>query len=101
MDSIADEKWRSPHGNRIAEIGPISVTAGIKYLAEFLEAIFTPGMITPDHIHPAPGAFFTIAGATCLETSDGRVQTARAGDPPIVIPEGLAMRLTAVGTEER
>jgi hypothetical protein len=66
--TIADEKWRSPHGNRIAEIGPIPVTAGIKYSAEYLEAIFTP---------------------------------ARAGDPPIVIPEGLAMRLTAVGTEER
>jgi quercetin dioxygenase-like cupin family protein len=99
--TIEDEKWRSAHGKRITEIGPIPISAGRDYSAQFMESIFTPGMTAPEHIHSGPEAWFTVAGQTCLETSDGRVQIGRAGGPPVIIPEGLSMHLTATGTEQR
>lgn len=99
--TIDDEKWRSAHGNRVAEIGPLSIEAGDKYSAQFLEAVFTPGMTVPAHIHSGPEAWYTLAGETCPETSDGRMQIGRAGGPPVIVPVGLSMHLTATGTELR
>jgi hypothetical protein len=40
-------------------------------------------------------------GETCLETSDGRMQIGRAGGPAVIVPMGLSMHLTAIGTEKR
>ena len=97
--TIEGEKWRPAHGKRIAEIGPILISAGKNYSAQYMEAIFTPGMTAPQHIHSGPEAWFTVAGETCLESSDGRVQVGRAGGPPVIIAEGLSMHLTATGTE--
>jgi hypothetical protein len=99
--TIADENWRPTHGRRIAEIGPLPIIEGEKYSAQFMEAIFTPGMTAPAHIHAGPEAWYTIAGETCLETSDGRVQVGRAGSPPVIVPSGLSMHLTATGREQR
>lgn len=99
--TIEDEKWRSAHGNRIAEIGPLPIVAGEKYSAQFMEAVFTPGMTAPAHIHSGPEAWYTLAGETCLETSDGRTQIGRAGGSPVIVPMGLSMHLTATGTEQR
>src|SRR5260370_15581910 len=82
--TIEDAKWKSAHGNRIAEIGPLPIVAGEKYSAQYMEAIFTPGMIA--HIHSGPEAWYTMAGETCLETSDGRVQIGRPGGPPVITP---------------
>ena len=99
--TIEDEKWRPAHGTRITEIGPIPIIAGENYSAQYMEAIFTPGMIAPAHLHSGPEAWYTISGETCLETSDGRVQVGRAGGPPVIVPKGLSMHLTATGTEQR
>lgn len=99
--TIENEKWRPAHGNRIAEIGPLPIVAGEKYSVQYMEAIFTPGMTAPAHIHSGPEAWYTMAGETCLETSDGRVQIGRAGGPPVIVPEGLSMHLTATGSEQR
>jgi len=99
--TIDEEKWRSAHGTRIAEIGPLAVSAGQEYSAQYMEAIFTPGMTAPAHIHSGPEAWYTTSGETCLETSDGRVQVGRPGGPPVIVPEGLSMHLTATGTEQR
>jgi hypothetical protein len=99
--TIEDEKWKPGHGNRVAEIGPIPVIADEDYSAQYMEAIFTPGMTAPAHLHSGPEAWYTIAGETCLETSDGRVQVGRAGEPPVIVPMGLSMHLTATGTERR
>jgi quercetin dioxygenase-like cupin family protein len=99
--TIDDEKWRPAHGNRIAEIGPLPVTSGQEYSTQYMEAIFAPGMTAPVHIHSGPEAWFTLAGETCVETSDGRVQIGRPGGPSMVVPAGLAMHLTATGTEQR
>jgi hypothetical protein len=65
-----DEKWRSLHGNRVAEIGPLPVVAGEKYSAQFMEADFTPGMTAPSHFHSCPEAWYAVGGETCLETSE-------------------------------
>ena len=99
--TIGDQHSKPAHETRVAEIGPIPITAGKNYSAQYMEAIFTPGMIAREHIHPGPEAWFTLAGETCLETSDGRVQIGRAGGPPVIVPEGLSMHLTATGTEQR
>ena len=99
--TIADEKWRSAHGNRVAEIGPLPIVAGKEYSAQLMEAVFTPGMTAAAHVHSGPEAWYALGGETCLETSDGRMQIGRAGSPPVIAPMGLAMYLTATGTEQR
>ncbi len=99
--TIEDAKWKPAHGNRIAEIGPLPIAAGEKYSVQYMEAIFAPGMTAPAHIHSGPEAWYTMAGETCLETSDGRVQIGRAGGPPVIVPMGLSMHLTATGTQQR
>jgi hypothetical protein len=99
--TIEGHGWRPAHGDRIAEIGPLSVVAGEKYSAQYMEAIFTPGMTAEAHIHSGPEAWYTLGGETCLETSDGRVQIGRAGGPAVIVPEGLKMHLTATGSNQR
>ena len=99
--TIEAERWRSPYGDRVAEIGPLPVVAGEKYSAQFMEADFTPGMTAPAHIHSGPEAWYAVGGETCLETSDGRMQISRVGSAPVIVPMGLSMHLTAIGTEER
>lgn len=99
--TISDEKWRSAHGNRVAEIGPLPIVAGKTYSAQLMEAVFTPGMTAAAHIHSGPESWYTLGGETCLETSDGRVQIGRAGGPPVIARMGLKMALTATGTEQR
>lgn len=99
--TIEDENWRSSHGNRIAEIGPLPVIAGEKYSAQFMEADFTPGMTAPAHRHSGPEAWYAVGGETCLETSDGHMQISRVGGPAVIVPMGLSMHLTAIGAERR
>jgi hypothetical protein len=99
--TVSGEKWTSAHGNRVAEIGPLPIVAGEMYSAQLMEAVFTPGMTAAAHIHSGPEAWYQLGGETCLETSDGRVQIGRTGGPPVVAPMGLAMHLTAIGTEQR
>ena len=99
--TIADEKWRSAHGNRVSEIGPLPIVAGEKYSAQFMEAVFTPGMTAAAHVHSGPEAWYAVGGETCLETSDGHVVIGRPGGPPVIAPMGMAMHLTAIGSEQR
>ena len=98
--SIEPAGWRAPGGEPVAEIGPIPVHAGDAYSAQYMEAVFTPGMIAPAHRHSGPEIWYTASGETCLETPDGKV-VGRAGGPPVIIPEGPPMHLTATGSEMR
>lgn len=98
--SIEPAGWRPPGGEHVAEIGPLPVISGEKYTAQYMEAIFTPGMTAPTHTHPGPEAWYTLAGETCLETPQG-TQVGRAGGPPVIVPGGTPMHLTATGTEQR
>lgn len=98
--TIEDEAWHPAKGQRIAKIGPLPITPGEKYSAQYMEAIFTPGMTSAIHNHPGPEAFYTLTGETCLETPEG-MQTGRAGGPPVIVAGGVPMHLTATGSEKR
>ena len=98
--TIADQGWRSKGGTHVAEIGPLPTTAGGDYTAQFMKAIFRPGMKSRIHRHSGPEAWYTISGETCLETPDGSM-VGRAGGPPVIVPRGPPMELTATGTEIR
>ena len=39
--------WRPRGGARVAEIGPLPVSSDARYAAQYMEAIFTPGMTCP------------------------------------------------------
>jgi hypothetical protein len=98
--TIADKGWRSKGGTHVAEIGPLPTTTGRDYTAQFLKAIFKPGMKSRIHRHSGPEAWYTISGATCLETPQGSM-VGKAGGPPVIVPQGPPMELTATGTEIR
>ncbi len=79
---------------------PLPVSADTKYSAQYMEAIFTPGMTAPEHRHSGPEAWYTLAGETCLETPEGKM-VGRAGGAHVIVPGGPPMHLTATGTETR
>jgi quercetin dioxygenase-like cupin family protein len=98
--TIGEKGWRPSGGDRVNEIGPLSINPGRDYVAQYMEATFNPGMTAPSHRHSGPEAWHTLAGETCLETPDGKF-VGRAGGPPVIVPEGPPMHLTATGTEQR
>jgi quercetin dioxygenase-like cupin family protein len=97
--TIAKAGWQPSAGVRVAQIGPLHVKLGEKYTAQYMVAVFTPGMTTPVHRHPGPEAWYTLSGEVCLETPNGKL-LGRAGENTIV-PAGPPMKLTATGTEKR
>ena len=98
--TIGDAGWKPTGGERAAEIGPLPIRPGENYSAQYMEAIFSPGMTAPSHTHPGPEAWYTLSGETCLETPDGK-QVGRAGEQHVIVPGGPPMHLTATGTETR
>ena len=98
--TIAPREWRATSGTHVADIGPLPVRDGSAYSATYMEATFTPGMTSSTHTHSGPEAWYTLAGETCLETPDG-IMIGRAGGPPVIVPGGPPMHLTATGTVQR
>ncbi len=98
--TIGPKAWRPRGGERIAAVGPLPVTAGGRYTAQYMETVFRPGMRSRVHRHPGPEAWYTLSGTMCLETSAGKM-TGRAGGAPVIVSAGPAMELTAIGTEVR
>jgi hypothetical protein len=99
--TIEKEEWRPTiKGERVAEIGPLPVTAGENYSALLMETIMTPGMTSAIHTHSGPEAWYTQTGETCLETPEGKL-VGRPGGPPVIVPGGPPMHLTTTGTGQR
>jgi len=98
--TIEESGWQSPNGQRIASIGPLPITAGEEYSAQYMEAVMTRDMTSSIHSHSGPEAWYTQAGEMCLETPEGKL-VGRAGGDPVIVPGGLPMHLTATGTEQR
>jgi quercetin dioxygenase-like cupin family protein len=98
--TIAEAGWRSPGGLHVAEIGPLPTTPGSAYTAQFMEAVFRPGMKSLVHRHSGPEAWYTVSGETCLETPQGTM-IGRAGGSQVIVPGGPPMELTATGSEVR
>jgi len=92
--TIEDAKWRATGGKHVSTIGPLPIIPGV-FTAQYMEAVFNPGITAPAHTRSGPEEWYTVAGETCLETPDGK-QVGRAGGPPVIIP---GMHLTATGTE--
>jgi quercetin dioxygenase-like cupin family protein len=98
--TIAESGWRSAGGTHVAEIGPLPTVAGTSYTAQFMEAVFKPGMKSRVHRHSGPEAWYTLSGESCLETPDG-VQVDRPGGRHVIVPQGPPMELTATGSDVR
>jgi quercetin dioxygenase-like cupin family protein len=98
--TIAARGWRSPGGQHVSEIGPLPISAGAAYTAQFMEATFQPGMKSSVHRHAGPEAWYTLSGETCLETPEGTL-VGRAGGSNVIVPQGPPMELTATGKEVR
>jgi quercetin dioxygenase-like cupin family protein len=99
--TIATAGWQPPQGGeRVATIGPIPISAGEEYSSLYMEAVMTPGMTSTIHTHSGPEIWYTLAGETCLETPQGKFVEGPDG-PPVIVPAGSPMLLTATGTEQR
>ncbi len=98
--TIAEAGWRSSGGTHVAEIGPLPTTSGIAYTAQFMEAVFRPGMKSLVHRHSGLEAWYTVSGETCLETPEGTI-VGRAGGSHVIVPAGPPMELTATGADVR
>lgn len=99
--TIDEAGWLAPAGGEhVATVGPLPIGGAEQYSAQYMEAIFTPGMTAALHDHPGPEAFYTLTGETCLETSEG-VSIGHAGGPAVIVAGGLPMQLVATGTETR
>jgi quercetin dioxygenase-like cupin family protein len=97
--TIEAQGWRPAKGQQVAQIGPLPVRPGVNYSAQYMEAIFSPGMTSATHDHSGSEAWYTLEGETCLETPAGKV-IGRAGGPPVIVPDD-PMHLTATGTSLR
>jgi hypothetical protein len=69
--TIEDATWHAPGGEHVTTIGPLPIAPGT-YAAQYMEAVFNPGMTAPVHTHSCPEAWYTTAGETCLETPEGK-----------------------------
>ena len=98
--TIADARWRSAKGKRVATIGPLPLVEAQQFAAVYMEAAFTPGMHSAVHRHPGVEAWHTIDGEQCVETPEGKL-VQRAGDPGVLVRGGLPMMLTGTGTTVR
>lgn len=98
--TIETAGWHPLKSARVAEIGPLPTSAATKYSAQYMEAVFTPGMTAPAHTHSGAEAWYTLTGETCLETPEGKM-VGRAGGAYVIVPGGPPMHLTATGTETR
>jgi quercetin dioxygenase-like cupin family protein len=98
--TIADPNWHAAGGTRVAKIGPLPIMPGTDYTAQFMEAVFQPGMKSTVHRHSGPEAWYTLSGESCLETPQGRM-VGRAGGSQVIVPGGPPMELTASGSGTR
>jgi hypothetical protein len=98
--TIADANWRPLSGTRVSQIGPLPLVAAESYAAVYMEGSFEPGMASEVHRHPGAEAWFTLVGAMCVETPNGKISQA-AGDPGVFVAGGLPMELIGTGTGVR
>lgn len=98
--SIEPATWHPSTGDRAAIVGPLPIDTTTTYTAQYMEAVFRPGMKSAVHRHSGPEAWYTVTGQTCLETPDSMFM-GRAGGEHVIVPHGPPMELTATGTETR
>ncbi len=55
--TIEKAGWRAAQGEHVAEIGPLPIVPGEEYTAQYMEAIFKPGMTSSIHTQAGPEAW--------------------------------------------
>jgi quercetin dioxygenase-like cupin family protein len=98
--TLADSAWHSTAGHQVAVIGPVPVVVADSLAAVYMEGVFEPGMKTVVHRHAGAEAWYTLEGAQCLETPQGKL-VQRAGEPGMMVPAGVPMMLVGIGTTVR
>jgi quercetin dioxygenase-like cupin family protein len=98
--TIAPRGFRAPGARHVARIGPLPLVDAKQFAAVYMEGVFAPGMHSMVHRHPGAEAWLTLEGSQCVETPHGK-QVQSVGDPGIIVPGGLPMRLTGTGTGVR
>jgi hypothetical protein len=58
--TIEKAGWRPAKGEHVAKIGPLPIVPGEEYTAQYMEAIFNPGMTSSIHTHAGPEAWYTV-----------------------------------------
>jgi quercetin dioxygenase-like cupin family protein len=97
--AVAGREWSAGGGRSLAMVGPLVLLSSVPHTASFMEATFTPGMVSRIHTHPGPEAWVVVEGEQCLETSEG-VLRAKAGDA-MMVRGGVPMALFGTGTAAR
>ena len=94
--AVGTREWSVQGGRHLATVGPLNLLSTAPHMATFMEATFTPGMLSRIHTHPGPEAWLVLDGEQCLETSEGVIR-ARAGDA-MMVRGGIPMALFGTGT---
>lgn len=89
--AVTSREWRVRGGRHLATVGPLNLLSTAPHTASFMEATFTPGMLSRIHTHPGPEAWVVLEGEQCLETSEGVIR-ARVGDA-MMVRGGIPMAL--------
>jgi quercetin dioxygenase-like cupin family protein len=98
--TIAPAGWQPGGGDRVARVGPLPLVAADSFAAVYMEGVFEPGMHSMVHRHPGVEAWYTLEGAMCLETPEGKLEQ-RAGGPGVLMRGDVPMMLTGTGTGVR
>jgi hypothetical protein len=98
--TIAPGTWSAATGTAVAMIGPLPLVDASSFAAVYMEGVFQPGMSSVVHRHAGVEAWYTLEGAQCLESPEGKV-IQRAGEPGVLIAAGHPMQLTGIGSGPR
>jgi len=97
---VAIEPANLPGVTHTATVGPLPVSVGVPYSAMYMQTITPPGFQSAVHTHAGPEAWYNVAGAMCLETSEGVIRD-KAGSNGVFVRGDIPMLLTSTGSLER
>ena len=95
--TIADAGYRPAGGTRVERIGPLPLYARSASPPSTWRA-YSSLACRRRSSPPGMEAWYTLEGLMCVETPSGRLDQ-RAGDPGVLVPDGVPMMLTGTGSD--
>ena len=95
-----DKDWRPAGGSHVASIGPLPVTAGTRYTAQYTGSAAAARHDLARPSSSGTGSLVRAVGGN-LSRAPAGTSVARVGGPPVIVPGGVPMHLTSIGTETR
>lgn len=89
----------TPGGAKVAEVGPVQVTAATEYMLRINRGSGPPGATTPVHSHPGSESFYVISGKLGQKTPHG-VAHVEAGHTMNGHAADMAMQVFNAGTTD-